>query len=478
MKNLPLRWKLTLNTAGLTSFVLAVVGFCTSWHLYHDGVADLDKDLREVARGFFMELDRHHWQIDWNDIATVDSLFPAVTNLYRIEIVEKGKVVHRSRNLGTQQFPVLTGGRHSFATVAFPDARMRILEAVSKDVSLRLATNMHSVEETRADLLESFLVAAPLVLFLVGLGAWWIARRALAPVNEITAAAQRITAQRLDRRLPMPGTQGDEIEHLTVVLNQMIDRLEGSFLQATRFTADASHELKTPLTVIRGELEEAIRTGDHPPAQEKMLLNLFEETTRLVTITEDLLLLSRADAGKLQLDTSAIDLSQFLDEMIEDVEILAERRTIKIRSEIPRGIFVQADDHFLPQLLLNLFDNAIKYNHAGGELRVRIIPGRTAHQIAIANTGPGLTPPQAAHVFDRFYRGDAARDRSVGGHGLGLSICREIARALDGEISVHIEEPGWTEFRVSLPKARGSAAEPAIPAVTNVALSSLSSAEL
>ena len=274
MKNLPLRWKLTLNTASLASLVLVGVGLGVSWHLHHDGVVDLDRELREVSSGFFKELERHNRKVDWNDRAAVDSLFPAVTSLFRIEIVDHGQIVYRSRNLGLQEFPTLSG-RHAFATVVFPDARMRVCETLSKEVSLRLATNLNYVEETWEDLLESFLLAGPVALLLIGGGAWWIAGRTLAPLNEITAAAQRITAQRLDSRLPMAGTKGDEIENLTVVLNQMIDRLEGSFLQATRFTADASHELKTPLTVIRGEIEAALRTGEHSTGQEKLLLNLL-----------------------------------------------------------------------------------------------------------------------------------------------------------------------------------------------------------
>ena len=477
MKNLPLRWKLTVHTAVLSSIVLVLFGVGVSWHLYNDGIADLDQGLREVSRGFFAELDRTHRHVDWNDRAAVDSLFPAVTTLYRIEIVDHGQVVYRSRNLGSQEFPALSG-RHAFTTAEFPDGRVRISETVSKDLSLRLATGIHSVEETREDLLGSFLIAAPVVLLLVGLGAWWIAGRALAPVNEIAAAAQRITAQRLDLRLPMPGTKGDEIERLTIVLNEMIDRLEGSFLQATRFTADASHELKTPLTIIRGEIEAELRDGEHSPAQEKMLLNLLEETTRLVTITEGLLLLSRADAGKLRLETTTLDLSLLLADLIADVEILAERRALKIHTEIPAGIQVQANDHFLRQLLLNLFDNAIKYNEDGGQLRVRVIAGDASQLLAIANTGPGLTPEQSARVFNRFYRGDASHDRSIGGHGLGLSICRELARALDGEIRVRIDEPGWTEFLVTLPTPRPARTgeEPAPHSVPE--MSSLSSAQL
>ncbi|MGB8170345.1 MAG: HAMP domain-containing protein, partial [Chthoniobacteraceae bacterium] len=265
MKTLPLRWKLTVHTAVLASLVLIAFGIGVSWHLYNDGIGDLDKGLKEVSKGFFAELERRHRSADWTDRAEVDSLFPAVTTLYRIEIVDHGKVVYRSRNLGTQEFPALNG-RRAIATAEFTDGRMRVAETLSKDVSLRLATSIHGVEETREDLLESFLIAAPVVLLLVGVGARIIAGRALAPVNEIAAAAQRITAQRLDLRLPLPGTKGDEIDRLTLVLNEMIDRLEGSFLQATRFTADASHELKTPLTIIRGEIESELRTGSHSPA--------------------------------------------------------------------------------------------------------------------------------------------------------------------------------------------------------------------
>ena len=463
MKSLPLRWKLTLHTAGLASLMLVLFGIGVSWECYNDDIKDLDKGLRDVSKGFFAELDRRHRDVNWQDRAVVDSLFPAVTALYRIEILDHGRVVYRSRNLGGHQFPPLIG-HNAFATVQFGERSRRVAEMVNGDVTLRLATDLDSVEESRRDLLRAFCLGGPVALLLIGVGAWWIAGRALAPVSQLAAAAQRITAQRLDRRLPVPDSKGDEIERLTVVLNQMIDRLEASFLQATRFTADASHELKTPLTIIRGEIEEELRAGRPAPAQEKMLLNLLEETTRLVTITESLLLLSRADAGKLQLETTSIDLSRLLGELIEDVEILADRNAIRIQTEIPPAVLLCANEHFLRQLLLNLFSNTIKYNHDGGLVRVRVVPGRASHEIAIANTGPGLTPEQAARVFDRFYRGDSSRNRSVGGHGLGLSICREIARALGGEISVHIGEPDWTEFRVVLPAARVERGTPATAA--------------
>ena len=211
---------------------------------------------------------------------------------------------------------------------------MRVGEFTGKSLVLRIAMNMHAVQETHDDLLRCYLIPAPLVLLVVGAGGLWIARRALAPVEAIAASAERITAQRLDQRLPVPAT-GDELAKLTTVLNRMIDGLETSFRQATRFTADASHELRTPLTVIRGELESALRLGHFDPAQEKFLINLLEETERLSHITEGLLLLSRADAGRLQIESHAFDLAILMRELLEDAEILATPSEIHVESTLP-----------------------------------------------------------------------------------------------------------------------------------------------
>ncbi len=319
--------------------------------------------------------------------------------------------------------------------------------------------------ETRNDLLLAFLTAGPVALALVALGTGWIARRALAPVKRIAAAAEQMTAHRLDRRLPLPAAR-DEIGRLITAWNEMIDRLEASFGQATRFAADASHELKTPLTVLRGEIEEALRAPDVPPAQERLLLNLLEETLRLVAITEGLLLLSQADAGRFHLDREPVDFSTLLGELLEDAEILSAHRGIRLTAEIAPGVIVHAHAQFLRQVLLNLFDNAVKYNEPGGALSIRLFAHAERPVLSVANTGAVLTPEQAARVFDRFYRADQARDRRVGGHGLGLSICREIIRVHEGEIRiVLVGEPeyraGWTEFRVVLPASSASlSAEP------------------
>jgi heavy metal sensor kinase len=341
---------------------------------------------------------------------------------------------------------------------------MRIGEFRGRGLILRAAVGMRALSGARADSLRGYLIAGPIILVVVAAGGWWIARRALLPVESITATAEQITARRLDQRLPVP-TAKDELRRLTNVLNRMIDGLEASFRQATRFTADASHELKTPLTIIRGELESALREGGYAPGQERLLINLLEETERLSRITERLLLLSRADAGHLRVDTLPVDLAELLRELMEDAEILGARAEVSIEECLPEAAWVAGDANFLRQLLLNLLDNAVKYNEPGGRVELRLQRQGPHWQVTVGNTGAGIGSQAAAHLFDRFYRGDESRNGKRPGHGLGLSICREIARAHGGEVSLQVSRAGWTEFCLELPAHDGVAAEQAAPAL-------------
>ena len=451
MTRWPLRHKLTLWTAMIVGAAVLCFGLGVAWHLYKEGMGNLDGELRESANEFFDGLGKHPARFDWDDHAAVQDLFPNARSLYFVEIAEpENRIVYRSRNLGTAEFPRDEKSRGHY-TAALLKKKVRVGVFTHGRVVLRLAVGVYQVEETFEDLLIAYAVAMPLILILVGLAGWYLSRKALRPIEEIALAAERITARHLDQRLPTPGTR-DELAHLTDVLNKMIDGLAASFAQATRFTADASHELKTPLTIIRGELEAALGGSDLSPAQERLLVNLLEETERLSGITEGLLLLSRADAGRFQLEKTPLDLSALLSEILEDVEILAAPHRITLQTELQPGVKVLANAQFLRQLLLNLFDNAIKYNEPGGAIRVRLTGGESGCVVSVANTGHGIPAKDAEHIFDRFYRGDAVRQSRRDGHGLGLSICREIARAHDGEIVVDPNPVvGWAEFRLTLP---------------------------
>jgi heavy metal sensor kinase len=300
------------------------------------------------------------------------------------------------------------------------------------------------------DLARAYLTALPVAVLVAAFGVWWITRKALQPLQDVATAAEQIHARALSQRLPQPSVN-DEIGRVVRVLNEAFDRLERSFAQATRFSSDASHELKTPLTIMRGEIESALRSEDNDARIESLLDGLLEQTERLSAIVEKLLLLSRADAGALTLRKEPIDFSAMCHELVEDAEILALRKKIATKSEILPAIAVYADESYLRRILLNLLDNAVKYNVEGGTVSISLGKSDSLAVFRIANTGPEIPQGQDNRIFERFYRADPSRSSDTVGSGLGLSICRELALAHGGDIRLERVQPGRTAFALTLP---------------------------
>jgi signal transduction histidine kinase len=268
-------------------------------------------------------------------------------------------------------------------------------------------------------------------------------------LQEVAAAAEQINAKALDQRLPEPRAL-DEVGRLVRVLNHSFDRLERSFEQANRFSSDASHELKTPLTIMRGEIEFALKSEIDNPQIQILLDGLLAENQRLCDIVEKLLLLSRADAGNLAMSKEDFDFSVTCNEVVEDAQILARPKLLSVKSEISPEVRIVADEWYLRRVLLNLLDNAIKFNVDGGSLFMSLAKLGEVAEFRIGNTGPGITKENENRVFDRFYRADPSRSSETSGAGLGLSICREIVAGHGGRMWLEQPRTGWTEFVVSL----------------------------
>jgi heavy metal sensor kinase len=305
-------------------------------------------------------------------------------------------------------------------------------------------------DELIFDLTGAYAAALAVAVPVAAFGVWWITRKALQPLQEVASAAEHINAKALNQRLPEASAQ-DEVGRLVQVLNHAFDRLERSFDQATRFSSDASHELKTPLTIMRGEIEAALKTDLMDPGVEILLDGLLAETQRLCDIVEKLLLLSRADAGELTLAREMLDFSSICRELAEDAQILAGPKRISTEFEIAPEVKIFGDELYLRRVLLNLLDNAIKYNVPGGSLSISLTTSHPTAHLRIANTGPGIMKEDEPRVFERFYRGDPSHSSEISGSGLGLSICREIVAAHGGQMGLEQSLPGWTAFTVSLP---------------------------
>ncbi len=287
-------------------------------------------------------------------------------------------------------------------------------------------------------------------LLFAGLGAWWTSKRAMRPLERVIETAQRLTASDLAERIDLGRDDDREFAQLIDVLNGMMERLQSSFQQAVRFTADASHELKTPLAVMLADLDDAVRHATPGSAEHERFQSLFEEANRLKHITQSLLLLSQADAGRLPTHPETYDLSADLGRLVEDAEILCEQKGLTLVQEIAPHIAVHADRHLLRQVFQNVLGNAIKYNRPEGQVTLRLAEKPGAVIFTVSNTGPAIPPEHQPRLFERFFRGDAARNRQTDGFGLGLNIATELARANGAELRLVSSQDDKTVFEVKI----------------------------
>ena len=336
-----------------------------------------------------------------------------------------------------------------FQTVNSAAGEWRLGMLGTTDTTLVIGLNYAGPQAELNRLRNAFLLAMPAALLLVGFGGWLVAGRALRPMKMISETAERMTAAGLDQRIPA-SNEDPEIARVIQVLNRMMDRLEASFRQAIRFSADASHELKTPLAVMQGELENALQAAAPGSKEQQTFSDLLEETQRLKTITRSLLLLAQADAGQLKLTRERVNLTATLESIIEDAEILAAEAKLRFEIELQPNVILQADRALLHTALLNLLTNAVKYNEPSGYIHVRLIAKDDGVLFEVGNSGPGIAPEDQVKIFDRFHRVDAVRSRNVDGIGLGLSLAREIIRAHGGDLVLKESGANWTTFMLTL----------------------------
>jgi heavy metal sensor kinase len=307
-------------------------------------------------------------------------------------------------------------------------ALRRQLPKQGKQFSVVLLAALEEVDHELDELLVVLGMAVPLTLGVAGGTGYFLARKALGPVRHLHRMTEEITADRLDRRLPVTNP-GDELGSLTETINGMIARLERSFAEIRRFTADASHELRTPLAVIRTEAEVALRRSMTLPEYQQLLGSILEECERLTRLTDQLLTLSREDAGATHLLSEKVDLAALVRAVAESMRPLAVAKGIHLQVSGNGETNVRGDTGRLRQVFYNLLDNAIKYTPEGATIEVWSEARDRNALVRVRDTGIGIPAEHLPHVFERFYRVDKARSREQGGTGLGLSIAKTIVNA-------------------------------------------------
>lgn len=337
----------------------------------------------------------------------------------------------------------------AFATIRLADGSWRFGVMGQHDLTVIIGVPLEPLQDEVRQLGQVLLVAFLPGLLLIAAAGWFLTGRALHPVQVLTRTAESITAHGLDQRLPVT-RESREFQRLSDVFNGMLDRLEKSFRQATRFSADAAHELKTPLTVLQGQLEESLREAEGNPAQQRLYADLLDEVQRLKGIVRKLLLLSLADAGELRISPETVDMKAVAKNAAEDAEVLAPELNVEFAAEAPAP--VTGDPVLLAQVVQNLVDNAIKYNREDGFVRLQLETARDGVRLAVTSSGPPIAPEAQPRIFERFYRGDPARGRQIEGSGLGLSLSREIARAHGGDLMLERSDAGGTVFVLHIPR--------------------------
>ncbi len=331
--------------------------------------------------------------------------------------------------------------------------RWRIALYYSSYGNLAVAFNVDSFDARMNQLRWRFLLVILFAIPSALIAAWYLAGRSLKPVNRLTATVESLTTQALDQRIEEIG-QEKEFHRLVAVFNEMMGRLEKSFHQASRFSADASHELKTPLTRMQMELEKALKESIPGSTEQQVYSSLLDEIGHLTTIVKSLTLLSTSDAGKLQPTLETLDLRAILENVVEDWTAFYNDRDFELRSDQP--VVVPGDRSLIEQAIQNLVSNAVKHGQESTPIRIDLSRNEQGAKLSITNQANPISVENQTKLFDRFFRTDYSRAVTSPGVGLGLSLTREIARAHGGNVTLVSSDTRSTIFELTLPNAEHS----------------------
>lgn len=449
-------WYFVVFACGLAMFSIAA-WFAMRASIYHA----IDDELRDRVRGVarFME----------NQISSLS--LPEIRDEFREHSVlgpggdlfqvcdEHGQWLYRSVPLENANVPITEPGSLSaprFQDLQLERHRLRFyserIVVNGRPYTVQVAALMNEAYDALARFRLILLLSTPLLLVVASAGGYWLSTRALSPVDGISRAAQRISIENLQERLVVPST-GDQLERLSETLNEMLSRLELSVRRIKQFTADASHELRAPVSLIRTTAEVAVQKRDRPAGEYlEALEEVLEEAERTSQVVDSLMLLARADSGQEVVESGPADICEIVREAAAQGGKLAKSRGLLFWEDVPQGpCLIRGDADALRRAILILIDNATKYTAAGGSVSVCLQMHEGVAVASVSDTGIGIAREDVAHIFDRFWRADKARSREHGGVGLGLSISKMIVATHGGSIEVESQPGKGSTFHLRVP---------------------------
>lgn len=462
---LPLRGRLALITTIVFGVLLVAVSSLSYQLLAQQLDADITDRLTELTDGLqgYLRFDHGSVSIRYDPTDTDQTTFVSdATRYYQVfdgttgeRLVASAAISPLGLNLTPGEVRTFLADPNSF-DITTEYGRLRMTNSVrtapdGRTYLLQVGVSLVPMDQTLARYRALLLWTMPFALLLAGIVAWWLSGYALLPLSRMTAAARAIDVTSLERRLPLRGVD-DELDRVAGAFNDTLDRLERAVGEMRQFGSALAHELRTPLAALRAAIELALRAPDAGDAQQRALADQIEEIDRLTRLIDHVLTLARAEAGQIRLTFEPVDLGAMAATLVEQLEPVAEARCVTLCCE-PSEAIVNGDVGWLRRLLLNLMGNAIKYTNPHGTIIVRVSRDVAFARVDVQDTGIGLSPDDAAHVFEPFFRADKARSSSNEGAGLGLSLVRWIAVQHRGTVSVQSRLGEGSTFTVSLPSA-------------------------
>lgn len=474
MIRLSIRWRLTFWYAAALAVILVVFCGLLAPLSYQQLLSRMDGELEEELQELLLEVQIARTQTELD--SSLKARFGTHQTFDFIVFDQRRTVLFASSDVTpemAQDLATTPKGKDSetFETIFVKaDRYYRVASRSSSgprgELEVRAITPLDPLLADAWTLLKLIAILLPLSLLLALMGGYFLAARALAPVEHIVGVANSITISQLDRRIAV-SNRHDELGHLAETLNRLIERLEDAVTEIRRFTADASHELRTPLAILRSEAESALRKSRSEEEYQATLRVIVDEATRLGTLADQLLLLSRQDAGLDAVLVDLVEIDPILLDVVESLSPLADSREVILKAKCTCNASVAGNDLRLSQVFFNIIENAIKYSPLGATVEIESETNEKHVQVIVEDNGAGIASQHLTRVFERFYRVDPSRNRAIGGSGLGLSIAKSIVTSHGGTIEIESEEGNGTRVIVTLPK-RNTSVRPELPLTNSI----------
>jgi len=461
--NLPIKWRLTIWYGFVLSLILIIFASGIFIYFKNSLQESIDTKIRSIGEVLSSSMtDSHNTSVFGNFERYLENVLGKKPKGKFIQIMDSsGRIGAKMSDIEGEALPTSFNtlekamkGEIVYETIERTNPRLRmitipIMENKKVTSVVQVGTSLEDFDETIKKLLLIMIISIPSSICVTIVVGYFMAKKALKPVDQIRRAAVKISSSNLDEKIDIGGRR-DELGRLAETFNAMIGRLKDAFQRINQFSIDVSHELKTPLTILKGETEVALRKEREKHDYQVLLKSNLEEIDRMSCIIDDLLLLSKADMKEIKLNIEEVALRDLIMDVCMDMKVVADKKSVVLEASELEDIRLKGDELKLRRMLLNVVENGIKYSHVGGKVSVASYLNNGYAKIEVKDNGIGISEEDIKYIFDRFYRADRSRKRESGS-GLGLSISRWIAEAHKGSIEVKSQPTQGSMFTIKLP---------------------------